>query len=180
MAQSSDEIRAEIEGTREQMGATVDALAYKADVPGRTKEWLGETKETITAKVSDVVPDPETLKRRMGGIKDGAEKNPLGLAIGGAAVGFIVGVLTPSTRMEDERLGPVADEVKSTATDAGREVLERGKHVVQEAADVAMESATAGSQEADELTASTQDKKRDLVETTPLATSETSEKEVRT
>ena len=56
MAQRSDEIEAEIEATREHMGATVDALAYKADVPSRTKEWLGEKKEAVVSKVSDVTP----------------------------------------------------------------------------------------------------------------------------
>ncbi len=33
MAQTSDELRSEIERTRDEMGDTVDALAYKADVP---------------------------------------------------------------------------------------------------------------------------------------------------
>ena len=33
MAEKSDEIRQEIEHTREEMGETVDALAYKAAVP---------------------------------------------------------------------------------------------------------------------------------------------------
>ncbi len=166
MAQRSDEIKAEIEETRTHLGATVDALGYKADVPSRTKEWLGEKKDAVVSRMSDVTPDGTILKLRMGRLKDGAEKNPLGLAIGGAAVGFIVGLLAPSTRAEDERVGPIADEVKSTATDVGREALERGKHVVQEAGETAMDTAKERiSEESDELAGSLQDKARDVVST---------------
>jgi hypothetical protein len=38
MAQTSEELKREISQTREQMAETADALAYKADVPTRTKE----------------------------------------------------------------------------------------------------------------------------------------------
>ena len=42
MAQTSDQLKSEIEQTRDQLSETADALAYKADVPTRTKEWIGE------------------------------------------------------------------------------------------------------------------------------------------
>ena len=45
MDQTSDQLKADIERTRDEMGDTVEALAYKADVPTRTKEWLGDKKE---------------------------------------------------------------------------------------------------------------------------------------
>jgi gas vesicle protein len=166
MAQRSDEIEAEIEATREHMGATVDALAYKTDVPTRTKEWLGEKKEAVASKVSDVTPNRRTLERRMSGLKNGAERNPLGLAIGGAAVGFIIGLLTPSTRMEDERIGPLADEVKSTANEAGRDALERGKQVAQEAGETAMDTAKdRASEESHDLASNLQERAQGAVST---------------
>ena len=40
MAKGKDEIRDEIEETRRQMGDTIEALAYKADVKSRAKESL--------------------------------------------------------------------------------------------------------------------------------------------
>jgi hypothetical protein len=177
MAQRSDEIKGDIAAAREDMGATVDALAYKADVPGRTKEWLGEKKEAVTSKVSGLTPDTEQVRRRVGRVKGSAERNPIGLAIGGTAAGFIVGLLTPSTRMEDERLGPMADDVKSSATEVGREALDRGKHVVQEATETAIETAKErASEETERLSASLQDKAHDVVSTaseTDAATSAT-------
>jgi gas vesicle protein len=163
MAQTSDEIKHDIEATRDRMGDTVEALAYKADVPTRTKEWLGEKKDAVTSKVQAATPDGRQVKRQMGVVKDTAERNPLGLAIGGAAVGFLAGLLLPSTRVEDERIGPVADEVKSTAAEAGKEALERGRHVAQEAGESALETATErGREETEQLTASLQEKARNV------------------
>jgi hypothetical protein len=185
MAQRSDELKSEIEQTRERMSETADALAYKADVSTRTKDWIGEKTDAVvstvsgaTSKVTDVTPDGEQVTHRMGRVKRLAERNPLGLTIGGAAAGFIVGLLTPATRIEDERIGPMADEVKSTATEAGREALDRGKEVIQDAGESAMETARErASEETDELTESLQDKARGVVssgsETAASATSET-------
>jgi hypothetical protein len=183
MAQTSDELKREIEQTREHMGDTVEALAYKADVPTRTKEWLGDKKDAVVSKVSGaqstvgdkvggMTPEGQEVKERMSGVKRTAERNPLGLAIAGAAAGFLAGVLTPSTRIEDEKIGPVADDVKSTAAEAGREAVERGKTVVQEAGTTAVETAKeTGREQGEELSASLQEKARETVPTEPASRS---------
>jgi hypothetical protein len=170
MAQTSDELKQEITQTREQMADTADALAYKADVPTRTKDWVGDKKDAIvsavggaTATVGDATPDGAEVAQSVGRLKRLAERNPVGLAIGGAAVGFIAGVLAPSTRMEDERIGPMADDVKATAAEAGREALDRGKDVVQEAGSAAIETAKErGREEGEELSESLQEKAREV------------------
>lgn len=173
MAQRSDELKSEIEQTRARMGETADALAYKADVPTRTKDWIGEKKEAVvstvsgaTSKVGEVTPDGEQVSGSMGRMKRLAERNPLGLAIGGAAAGFIAGLLAPSTRIEDERVGAMADEVKATAAEAGREALDRGKQVVQEAGATAVETAKEhGREQGEELATSLQEKAREFTPT---------------
>ena len=189
MAQTSDELKSEIEQTREQLSQTADALAYKADVPTRTKDWIGEKKDVVvsavsgtTSKVGDATPDGGQVAEKMSGMKRVAERNPLGLAIGGAAAGFIAGLLVPSTRIENERIGPIADDVKATAAEAGREALDRGKHVVQEAGETALETAKeSGREEGEELATSLQDKAREVLPTeqqaAPKAVAETSPSE---
>jgi ElaB/YqjD/DUF883 family membrane-anchored ribosome-binding protein len=106
MGQDPSDIREEIEHTRAEMGDTVDALAHKADVKSRVKESFADKKERMktqmqgtTSRLGDATPDS-------GQVKDGAkqavgiaEENPIGLALGGVAVGFIAGMLLPSTRM---------------------------------------------------------------------------------
>ena len=147
MGEDPDRIRREIEATRSEMGETVDALAYKADVKSRAKERLMGTRDSIKSKVvgagdraSGATPDGEQVKenaRRAAGM---AQENPLGLAIGSVAAGFIVGVVLPSSRVEDRKLGPLADDVKDKAKETGQEALERGQQVVQEAAQSAQET----------------------------------------
>jgi Protein of unknown function (DUF3618) len=169
MAQTSDELKQEINQTREQLADTADALAYKADVPTRTKDWVGDKKDAIVsavggagAAVGEAAPDGADVAQSAGRLKRLAERNPVGLAIGGAAVGFIAGLLAPSTRMEDERIGPMADDVKATAAEAGREALDRGKDVVQEAGSAAIETAKErGREEGEELSESLQEKARE-------------------
>jgi ElaB/YqjD/DUF883 family membrane-anchored ribosome-binding protein len=148
------------------MGETVDALAYKADVPARSKEWIGEKKDAVTSKVGDVTPDTEQMKRRMAGMKRGVERNPLGLALGGAAVGFVAGLLLPSTRMEDEHVGPLADDLKSSAADAGREAMERGREAAQQAGRAAVETADAELRSEPELSSSLRDHAREAAGST--------------
>ena len=171
MAETSDQLRSDIERTREQMSDTVDALAYKADVPTRTKEWIGEKKDAVVSKVGgapikvgELTPDGEEVKRQVTGLKRTAERNPLGLAIAGAAAGFIAGLIAPATRIEDERIGPMSDELKSTAADAGREAVERGKVVAQEAGTTALETMKeSGREQSEELAASLQDQAHEAV-----------------
>jgi hypothetical protein len=148
MGTEPGEIRQEIEEAREKMGNTVDALAYKTDVKTRVKESIGDKRGRLVAqmqgaghRVGDATPDGEQLT---GGAQQAvgvAQENPIGLALGGVAAGFLVGMLLPSTKIEDERLGPIADEVKGTAAETGAEALERGREVVGQVAEQAVESA---------------------------------------
>ena len=100
-----------------------------------------------------------------GQVKGGAQKvgvsteNPLGLAVAGAAVGFLVGTLIPSTRVEDEKLGDVSDQVTDKAREAGQEALERTKSVAQDAAQSASDTLQErGGSEAQEMASSLRDK----------------------
>ena len=155
MGQEPEAIRADIERTRAEMGDTVEALGYKADVKSRAKDRISDTKDRLTGKVSDVTPDGRQVRHAAGV----AQENPLGLAIGGVAVGFIAGMLVPSSRVEDEKIGPVADQVKDQLKETGQEAVERGKDVAQQAAQSAKETAQeAGQQHAEQLRDSSQER----------------------
>jgi gas vesicle protein len=154
MGQDPGEIRQEIEATREQMGDTVEALSYKADVKARAKDSITDRVDSVksrvglaTSKVSDATPDSQDVKQGARRAKGLAEENPLGLAIGAVAIGFIAGLAVPSTRAEDERLGPMADQVKDKAKETGQEALERGKQVAQETAQSAKQTVQQSGQE---------------------------------
>lgn len=148
MAQEPEAIREEIEDTRERMSETVDALSYKTDVKTRMKNAVSSRKDQLMGTASDKTPDTgqvkEKAKQGVGIVKE----NPVGLAAGGLALGFLAGLLAPSTRMEDEKMGDVSDKVTDTMKETGQEAMERGKSVAQEAVGAAQES---GKQEAQEL-----------------------------
>jgi Protein of unknown function (DUF3618) len=170
MGKEPDAIREEIAQTRAEMTETVEAIGYKADVPSRAKEKVADKVEAVKDKVSgattrareavtgtasragdnaadtasrvgEAAPSGDQVRRTARRAAGLAQENPLGLAIGAAAIGFLAGLAVPSTRVEDERLGPVADEVKDKVKQTGQEALERGKEVAREAAGSAADAA---------------------------------------
>jgi hypothetical protein len=148
MGEETTRIREEIEETRDRMSGTVDQLAHKANVPGRVKESVAEKRDRLVhqmkgtaSRVGDATPDGSDVREGAQQAVGVAQENPIGLAIGGVAAGFLLGMVLPSTRIEDERVGPVADEVKQRAAETGQEALERGKQVAQDAAQAAGDSA---------------------------------------
>jgi len=165
MGQDPDAIRQDIEQSRAEMSETVEAVGYKADVPSRAKDAVSDKVENMKSKVSDTAtrakeavvgtasragdatPSRGQVKqagRRAAGM---AKENPLGLAIGAAALGFLAGLAVPSTRVEDEKLGPVADQVKDRVKETSQEALDRGKQVAQEVASTAADTAKEQTQE---------------------------------
>ena len=140
MGQDTGQIRQEIEETRGRMGETVEALGYKADVPSRAKDAVSGRVDSVKSKISGTTPDGAQVKQGARRTKGMAEENPLGLAIGALAVGFVGGLLIPSTRGEDEKIGPMADQVKEKARETGQEAMERGKEAARQAADTAKET----------------------------------------
>jgi hypothetical protein len=162
MGQDPGDIRAEIEETRARVGDEVDALSYKTDVPARVGDYVDDKKRTVKDKVTGVkdavtgtasraVPSGE----KMGRVKDTAERNPLGLAVGAAALGFVAGLLIPSTRVENERIGEMSDRVVDAAKETASDAVERGKQVAQEAAESAKES---GKEQGQELASNLQER----------------------
>lgn len=157
MGEDPQVIRQEIEQTRERLGDTVEALGDKTDVKGRAvnraremRDRVGEAghrvTETVTGaghQVNEATPGAQDVKqgaRRAAGI---AQENPLGLALGGIAIGVLAGMALPTTRIEQERIGPVGEQVR----EVGQEAMERGTHVATEAASSAVEAATSAAKD---------------------------------
>ena len=114
-----------------------------SDTATRAKEAV----TGATGRVSDATPsggDVKQTTRRAAGL---AKENPLGLVIGAAAIGFLAGLAVPSTRVEDEKLGPMADQVKDKVKETGQEALDRGKQVAQDVASTAADTAKQSAQE---------------------------------
>ena len=174
MGQSPEDIRNEIEDTRSRMGETVEALGYKADVKSRAKDSIGNAKDRIVGSVGgakdkmttsiagttdsavsglqDKTPSAQDVKdgaKRAAGL---AQENPMGLAVGAIAVGFLAGLVVPATRKENETIGPLADQVKEKVKETGQEAMDHGKQVLQETAQDAQEVAKTAAESVKERT----------------------------
>jgi gas vesicle protein len=155
VGEDPDMIRRDIEDTRERMGDTVDALGYKTDVKSRAKESVTGKVDSVKEKLVGAKDSAMDAAPSGGDVQQGAKKavgvaqeNPLGLAVGAVAVGFLAGMLIPSTRMEDEKIGPMADQVKDQISSTAQEAMEHGKAVVSETASSAADAAKQTAQEA--------------------------------
>mgnify|MGYP001385540945 CR=1 FL=1 len=60
-------------------------------------------------------------------------ENPLGLVLGGFAVGLVLGMVLPVTAFERERVGPLAGMLKNRVIDTGQEMFAKGRDAVQNA-----------------------------------------------
>lgn len=172
MGQEPSHIREEIEHTRSEMGDTVYAIAHKTDVKSRVKESFAEKRDRLRAQMSgtssrigEATPDGQQVKEGARQAVGVAEENPIGLALGGLAAGFLAGMLLPSTKVEDERVGPVADQVKAKATETAQEAVERGKDVAGQVTEQAVETAKeAGREEAEALKGSARENTEEVSE----------------
>jgi hypothetical protein len=136
MGKAPDEIRGEIEDTRERMTETAEAIRYRADVTTRAKDAVVEKKDNLVGKagsavsrvagkmpspgdvtseassmastvggaataaashVGDALPDTDQVKRQARQVVSVAQENPIGLAVGSIAVGFLAGMLLPGS-----------------------------------------------------------------------------------
>jgi Protein of unknown function (DUF3618) len=169
MGQDPSVIRAEIKETRERVGDEVDALSYKTDVGARVGDYVDDKKEAVKSKftgakdtVTGAVPDRRTVKRGVTQVRDTAESNPMGLVIGGVALGFLVGTLIPKTRVENEQMGEMSDRLMDAAKSTSVDALERGKEVAGEAVGAAVETAKeSGREQGQELGSTLQERAQD-------------------
>jgi methyl-accepting chemotaxis protein len=160
MDRDPEEIKTDIEETRSRMGDTVEALSYKTDVRARARDAVTERIDTIKGKVSDVVetaggkmsdvassareqmPSTEQARQGLQTVRWLAEDNALGLAMGAAAIGFLLGLCLPVSRVERERVGPLGEQMAESAKTAATNAVEQGKAAVTQAIGDAITGAT--------------------------------------
>lgn len=184
MGQTPGEIRRDIEQTRRDMSATLDAIGYKLDIPARvryraTTMWGGmsdalfgakeETKEaardvmssatnvvemaehrlesvtsnlqTGLSEVKEKVVDTmtsgasstgEMAKSRASSAGSFLKENALLVGVGAFAVALVAGMLIPRTRVEEEKIAPVAHEWRSKAMESGEKAINKAMDSTKE------------------------------------------------
>ena len=121
-------------------GGVKDAVAGAAHTVGDTASdaasAVGDAATGAATAVKEAAPSKQQIKQGVNRVGQLAQESPFGLAITGACVGFLTGMLIPTTSV-DEKIGPFAEQVVDQARIAGHSAVEQGKHAVQEAAPAA-------------------------------------------
>jgi ElaB/YqjD/DUF883 family membrane-anchored ribosome-binding protein len=94
-----EQLRAEIEDTRRQLGDTVEALAARTDVKARAKERFAtlrsgatERKNELVARTREATPDSAEARGQQ--LTTTVKSQPVPFAAGGAlAAGLVIGAL---------------------------------------------------------------------------------------
>jgi len=113
-------------------GAAQDAASKVGDVAGDAASAVSDATTQAASAVKEAAPSKEQVKRGAHRVAQLAQESPFGLAITGACVGFLAGMLVPTTSV-DEKIGPYAEQVVDKAREAGHSAVEQGKHAMQEA-----------------------------------------------
>jgi len=147
------------EQAREKASYLADQAREKAsDISHRTHDALHSARETISdvgEQVGDRVSHAaryardqamhatevvqRTANRAGEQVTELYEENPLALGAVALAAGLVGGLALPSTRREDELIGPARDKIVDKAKDIGREVAQAGKEVARTVAQTAKE-----------------------------------------
>ena len=148
MAQTADELVADIAHTREDMSATLDAIGERPQQmvdSGRRRlgQWILSARQGIMG-----TPDMEgQAGQGTDGVGDGAgegavvmagqqQGNPLAAGIIVFGVGLLVGSLLPPTKVEQKGLSAIADKAEP-AIDAARQAASELGHGLQKSTEQA-------------------------------------------
>ncbi len=144
----------EVEDARRRVAEDVRNVAENANVVERAKETAQNKMDDVKSSVGDRVQQArDKLLSARDQVQDMASSttrnirlnpsdNPIGMLIAGVAVGFLIGLALPVTRFESERIGPIANDMKDKARQAGSEVVRRGGEVIKETISASRDAAT--------------------------------------
>lgn len=93
-----------------------------SQVQGKTQQAYDQGREKVSATV---------------------DRYPLGIGLGCLAAGLVAGLLIPTPERVNRSVGPAVDRVRRRARETGRDIVDRGRHVVHAAADAMKREAEA-------------------------------------
>ncbi|PTX97837.1 DUF3618 domain-containing protein [Opitutus sp. ER46] len=83
----------------------------------------------------------EVYERSRDRVAEAVDEHPLGVGLGCLAAGMLIGLALPTPAPVNRLAGTTMDRLKSRTRDAGREAVEKGRHVVRAAASAATTAA---------------------------------------
>ncbi|HSJ96323.1 MAG TPA: hypothetical protein VLC53_04585 [Myxococcota bacterium] len=139
-AGSSDSgARSKLSDAKDRVSAGTQGMKERA---GQARESISGTMHAAADRVSQAKDGARhQIDRAREGFDWMLREQPLALGAIGVAIGALVAASAPRTRTEDEMMGEKRDELLDRANEAGREQIEKAKHVASEAAAAARSEA---------------------------------------
>lgn len=175
MTDSPDEIRADIERTRRELGSDVDALADKVSPSkavdrqvAKVRGAFGSVRDRVMGAADDAGSSLSDAAGHVGDAKDRivskAEGNPLAVGLIALGAGLLVASLIPASAKEKdlaaqvkEGAQPLVHELSDVAKEVGEHLKEPAQEAVGAVKQSAQDSATAVKEEAQHATDSVKD-----------------------
>ena len=166
MSDSPDEIRADIERTRQDLGMDVDALADKVSPTkimerkmDRVRGSVGSVRDRVMGVADDASSSLSDTGSHLGDVKDRAvakaEGNPLAVGLIAFGAGLLLSSLIPASSKEKhlaatvkDQAQPLVDQVTDVAKEVGENLKEAAQDSVTSVAESAQESVAAVKDEA--------------------------------
>lgn len=164
MSQTPEEIRADIERTRTELGLDIDATANKVSPSAAAHRQADKAKEALGNVTTGVMGAAEGAKNSAGSaahragnaiqdaphtLKTKAQGNPLAAGLIAFGAGLLAASLIPASEKEKEAASALkekAEPLVSEATDAAKQVASGLKEPATEALDSVKQSATDSAQ----------------------------------
>jgi len=122
------------------MADTTTASRKKQPLRKRVGAGLKARVQTVKGSVDNATG---AFAENTAGLRASAEslRNPLGLALGGLAAGFLIGLVIPSTEYEDERLPELREAIVGRGQEIVDDAIEHGRAVLDDTISAATNSA---------------------------------------
>lgn len=169
MGQTADEVRQEIERSRDDLGQTLDAIGDRvspAKIIERRKESVRGSMTSLKNKVMGTAQSgKEATANTVGSLQDGihsgvemgmqaphkvaeeTQGNPLAAGLIAFGVGALAATLIPESRTEADQINKAVEPVRQELTTAGREVAEELKTSAQEGAEAVKDKVATSAEE---------------------------------
>ena len=122
-----------VDSARTALGGAASSAQATAATAAEAVAGARSSASDAVEHVRNELPSGAQAKERFATIRSFVARNPLGLALGSGAAGFLIGLTLPVSDLERDQVGPIGEHMVDSAKAAAGNVVEQGKAAVTQA-----------------------------------------------